>query len=307
MTGRTDARHGWVVALGGIAGVALLLAAESLGAGTILDVSLRYPGIDKVGHVLQYGLVFLVVWQLTGRVVERRLARVAAAAAVTCVLAVGDESWQRLFAERTFDLADLAADGVGIVLGIGLGPAGRSRRLGRGLMAAAVVGGLGLAAHEHVRLRHYSRGLLHSRHGDLRSALGEYRLALRDGLDSPRFYNELAWAELESGVGDVAAGVRYASLAITASPRDPDILDTYGWALHRSGHPREALPPLQQAVAADPDMYSVHFHLGEVYAALGDRTRAVFHLREQIRRFPWNSEGRRAAASLERLQRVTSS
>lgn len=287
-------------AFAGLAGLAVLLAAESLAASVILDFSLRYPGLDKVGHVIQYSLIFLAVWWLAGRVVERRGVRLALSASVAVLLGLGDEFFQRLFADRTFDLGDLAANGLGVALGIGLGPVIPSRRLGRTLVVATLIAAGGVATYEYWRLRHFNRGILYTRQGDLPSALAEYRLALRDGLDSPGFFNELAWIELESGVGDVQAALRYASRALSANPRDPDVLDTYGWALFQSGRSREALPLLEQALAGKPRMFCIHYHLGEVYAALGDPRRATHHWREQIRLFPGGSEARRSLQSLRR-------
>jgi tetratricopeptide (TPR) repeat protein len=146
-----------------------------------------------------------------------------------------------------------------------------------------------------------NQGLLYTRAGDMPKALEQYRLALRDGVDSPSFYNELAWVEVESGVGDVQAAVAYSRRALDATPDSPDVLDTYGWSLHHAGRSREALPVLERAFAGKPGMFCIHYHLGEVYAALGDRARAETHLREQIRRFPGGSEARRAEVSLRRL------
>ena len=105
---------------------------------------------------------------------------------------------------------------------------------------------------------------------------------------------------MESGTGDVRAAVDYAARALAATPRDPDVLDTYGWALHHAGRSREALPLLERAFAGKPRMFCIHYHLGEVYTALGDGTRAEWHFREQIRLFPGGSEARRAEQSLRR-------
>jgi VanZ family protein len=101
----------------GVAGLALLLAAESLAAPMIASLSLRYRGIDKAAHVIQYGLVFLAVWKLADGVVERRVHRLLAAAATALLLGLGDELFQRGIPERTFDLGDLAANTLGVALG----------------------------------------------------------------------------------------------------------------------------------------------------------------------------------------------
>jgi tetratricopeptide (TPR) repeat protein len=301
-TGGMRAR-GWrgpAVLLAGVAVVALLLAAESLEATRIFEFTLHLPGIDKVAHVGQYAMVFLIVWWLTGQLALGRSTRAALAGSIAFLLGVGDELIQRFVAARAFELADLAANAVGVLLGIGLGPVLPSRRLARGAVAVAVCSAAALATHSYFGLRHYHRGLLHARAGDLPEALEQYRLAVGDGVDSSTFYNELAWMEVESGVGDVHAAVDYGARALQSDPQNPDVLDTYGWALHSAGRSREALPYLEQAFAGKPRMFCIHYHLGEVYDALGDRTRAEQHLREQIRRFPEGSEARRAEASLRR-------
>jgi Flp pilus assembly protein TadD len=94
--------------------------------------------------------------------------------------------------------------------------------------------------------------------------------------------------------------VRYGAIAFAGNPTNPDILDTYGWALHKAGRSREALPLLERARAGKPRMYCIHYHLGEVYAALGDARQAEAHLRDQIRLFPGGAEARRAQSSLQR-------
>lgn len=299
--------RGWrapAALLTGVAGIGVLLAAESLEATTIFDLALHLPGIDKVAHVAQYAIVFLLVWWLAGPLALRRARRAAVAAVIAFLLGTGDELFQRVVANRTFEVADLAANGAGVLLGIGLAPVLPTRRLARGAVAVALCGMVALAMHSYFGLRHFNRGLLYSRAGDLPQALEQYRLALRDGLDSPTFYNELAWIEVESGVGESQAAVTYSWRALSADPQNPDVLDTYGWALHSAGRSREALPYLERALAGKPRMFCIHYHLGEVYHALGDHDRAERHLREQIRRFPGGSEARRAEASLRRRGRT---
>ena len=296
--GRAGGWRGAAALLAGVAVVALLLAAESLEANTIFDVTLHLPGIDKVAHVGQYAIVFLIVWWLAGQTALGRGPRAGLAVAITFLLGAGDELSQRFVASRTFELADLTANGIGVLLGLGLAPVLPSRRLARGAVGLAVCGVAALATHSYYGLRHFNRGVLYTRAGDLPKALEQYRLALGDGVESPTFYNELAWIEVESGIGDIEAAVDYGARALQGDPDNPDVLDTYGWALHQAGRSREALPYLERAFAAKPRMFCIHYHLGEVYGALGDDDRAERHLREQIRRFPGGSEARRAEAAL---------
>jgi tetratricopeptide (TPR) repeat protein len=311
-TGSAAARITWrwgtgVLVLCGVAGLSLLLASESLEASRIFDFTLRFPGSDKIAHLLQYALVFLAVWWLLGRLALRDAPRAVAAALIAFLLGLGDELFQRFVAYRSYEYADMAANACGVLLGVGLAGRLPSRRLARGAVAVAVLGAVALAAYSYRTLHHFNAGLLYAREGDLPKALIEYRAALHEGMDAPSFYNELAWIEVESGVGDIGAAIGYAERALAATPHSADVLDTYGWALHHAGRSREALPLLERAYAGKPRMFCIHYHLGEVYAALGDPVKAEFHLREQVRLFPGGSEARRAAASLQRRGLVVTS
>ena len=76
--------------------------------------------------------------------------------------------------------------------------------------------------------------------------------------------------------------MRYAERALARRPTDPDVLDTYGWALHRAGRHGEAFRYLQRAYDAKPDMYCIHYHLGAVYAALAEPEKAREHFLKQL-------------------------
>ncbi|MEL6124772.1 MAG: tetratricopeptide repeat protein [Pseudomonadota bacterium] len=64
--------------------------------------------------------------------------------------------------------------------------------------------------------------------------------------------------------------------------RNPAFLDTYGWVLYRQGNPEQALRPLQQAVAALPDIALIEYHLGVVHAALGQQDEARSRLENAL-------------------------
>jgi len=64
--------------------------------------------------------------------------------------------------------------------------------------------------------------------------------------------------------------------------RNPAFLDTYGWVLYRQGNPEQALRPLQQRVAALPDIALIEYHLGVVHAALGQQDEARSRLENAL-------------------------
>ena len=73
-------------------------------------------------------------------------------------------------------------------------------------------------------------------------------------------------------------------LALELVPGSPAIVDSMGWVLYRLGRPEEALPLLEQALAAFPHP-EVAAHLCEVLFELGETERAGELLRESLQRF----------------------
>jgi len=73
-------------------------------------------------------------------------------------------------------------------------------------------------------------------------------------------------------------------LALELAPDAPAIVDSMGWVLYRLGRPEEALPLLEQALAAFPHP-EVAAHLCEVLFELGQTERAAELLRESLKRF----------------------
>ena len=73
-------------------------------------------------------------------------------------------------------------------------------------------------------------------------------------------------------------------LALELAPGSPAIVDSMGWVLYRLGRPEEALPLLEQALAAFPHP-EVAAHLCEVLFELGQTERAAELLRESLQRF----------------------
>lgn len=91
--------------------------------------AVKVPGIDKAAHVLMYGgLAFLLQRELRGGL-KRPLSRPLLLAAFFC-LAYGllDEVHQLAIPKRTFSLGDLAADAVGIAIGLAIAAGVTARR-----------------------------------------------------------------------------------------------------------------------------------------------------------------------------------
>jgi tetratricopeptide (TPR) repeat protein len=85
--------------------------------------------------------------------------------------------------------------------------------------------------------------------------------------------NNLAWLYADQG-GDLDAALELALMARQQLAQRPDIADTLGWVYYKRNEPSQALPFVRQAVQQDPGNPVFQYHLGLVYAKMGDTTRA---------------------------------
>jgi tetratricopeptide (TPR) repeat protein len=250
-------------------------------------------------HLAEYVLIVVCVHALAGRVTQNDGTRVRLSVGTGIVIAILDESIQRLVPSRSVEAFDLVANGAGVLLGWTL--VARPRRLAA--IAAATVA---LAAGGYVAwdtrssLADFSRGIELERQRDFVRAREHFQLALAAGLRSPGLFNELGWVEIESGVGDPAKAVDYATTALELDPGNPNVVDTYGWALLHVGRTKESLTALKRAYAASPEMYCIHYHLGAAYLASGQRAEARFHFERQLDK----PRTREAAFARDALQKM---
>jgi hypothetical protein len=283
-----------------VVALVLLVLAENLFGGELSAFFLRFPGIDKVLHTLEYALVMVCVHVLARRAAgTTNVAVLPIALAVAIGIAVLDESLQRLFPSRSVEAFDFIANLAGITLGwvFVRRPAPRVRFAAAGLALAAAAF---VTYDTHVMLIDYSRAMQYEKQHDFVRAREHYLRALAAGLKSPSLFNELGWVEIESGVGDPRKAVEYAKTARELQPENPDVADTYGWALLHAGRTTEALAELQKAYAASPDMYCIHYHLGAAYLASGRRDKAKYHFARQIEK-PGTREAAFARRALEQM------
>ncbi|MFD4986241.1 tetratricopeptide repeat protein [Streptomyces sp. NPDC058374] len=90
---------------------------------------------------------------------------------------------------------------------------------------------------------------------------------------------------LEADHGDPAEAVRLLTAEHRRHP-GPAASDALGWALHRAGRSREALPRLRAAVKDGPNTALPAYHLGMAHLALGERGAARRQLERALRIAP---------------------
>ena len=266
----------------GVAGLvvlALVLIGADLRGMELNALFLTFPGIDKIVHAAAYAFAFICFHSAASYVVRSPGRRIALAAVAGIALSLVDELVQQMAPGRSVETYDVIADWAGLTLGwvVTARPAPR-------IVAAASIAALatvGFVAYDtYATLIDYSRALRAERQHDFATARVHYQRAIAKGKRSADVYNGFAWVTLESD-SDPQEALTYARKALEMQPDNPDIYDTYGWALQRAGRSEEALPFLLKAYAVKPEMYCIHYHLGKAYVDLGQMDKAEWHLRRQ--------------------------
>jgi Flp pilus assembly protein TadD len=104
-----------------------------------------------------------------------------------------------------------------------------------------------------------------------RQAIAQYRQVLTVQPNDVVALNNLAWALNEVGAhGAVAMAMRAHRLA----PNSPNVNDTLGWALARTGRSAQALPFLETATRLDPHDPDMAYHYAYALAGSGRKAEA---------------------------------
>ncbi len=301
MIARRNPRAAWLLVAAGLIAVLGVVLLENLGSLPLNALTLRLPGIDKVLHFMQSFAICYVLSLLLGRTGISAAGRISLAAAGALAAAGLDELQQSLRADRNVEVADIGAGAAGIVSAIAVLSFSRWRRLATVAAVVGVVAATAITYDSYLRARDYNRGLLAERAGRPEEALRHYLAGAESGVNNPEVYNAAAWLIAESPDGDPRRAVALAARSLQLRPQNPDALDTYGWSLYRAGRGAEAVAPLQAALAAKPDIYCIHYHLGMVYLSLNRREEAVQHLQQQVDLMPTTREANLAAETLTSL------
>lgn len=94
---------------------------------------------------------------------------------------------------------------------------------------------------------------------------------------------DLELALFEADVADdPALAVELATAAYQARPDNVFAADAMAWALHRAGDSGSAVPYAEQAISLDTANPLLRYHAAEVFAAVGDDTRAAEQLQAAL-------------------------
>ncbi len=151
---------------------------------------------------------------------------------------------------------------------------------------------------------HTMVGMLLEAQGQTAEARRRYEQVLSMDQNAAVAANNLAYLLAQAGE-QPAIAVQLAQTAKSQLPEMPQVDDTLGWAYYKQGTYTLALDPLKQSVSAAPNRPVPHFHLGLVYAKLGDAANAKASLETALKLkpdFAGADEARRVLASIGSTQ-----
>jgi polysaccharide biosynthesis protein VpsQ len=98
--------------------IVLIIVLADTGKLGFLGFIYDFPGGDKVGHFILYGILSFLLNLFFLRLLRRRLITVIVIVTLLIVLAIGLEEWsQNFFSLRTPSWADLAFSYLGVIAG----------------------------------------------------------------------------------------------------------------------------------------------------------------------------------------------
>jgi tetratricopeptide (TPR) repeat protein len=147
---------------------------------------------------------------------------------------------------------------------------------------------------------HTMIGVLLQAQGKVAEARQRFEKVLQLDRRAPVAANNLAWIYAESGQ-NLGAALDLAQVAKAGMPRLAEVNDTLGFVYLKRDVPSLAVPPLREAVAADPDNPVYRFRLAQALARSGQPDAARRELEAALKLkadFPEADEARRLLKTL---------
>lgn len=116
-------------------------------------------------------------------------------------------------------------------------------------------------------------GMLFEVENNLPEAQKKYEQVVQIDREAPVAANNLAYLYADRG-GNLDLALQLAQVARQKLPDRPEVADTVGWVYLKRGMAGLAIPPLEDAVKADPKNATYAYHLGVALAQAGEKARA---------------------------------
>jgi tetratricopeptide (TPR) repeat protein len=134
---------------------------------------------------------------------------------------------------------------------------------------------------EQFQLRLTLAGILEAK-GDFDAAIDLYESLIKQQPGSLIVANNLASLLTDHRTDQQSRDRAFAVAGVLAKSQVPQFKDTLGWILHLRGDHRGAVPLLEEAAAALPNLAAVRYHLGVAYAASGQPEKGAQELNKAL-------------------------
>jgi putative PEP-CTERM system TPR-repeat lipoprotein len=148
---------------------------------------------------------------------------------------------------------------------------------------------------------HSLLGQIYQSEGDIDTARAEYEAAIRVNPQAPIAANNLAWLYANGHGGTLDEALQLAQVARSKMPASAVTADTLGFVYYKKGMNSFSLTLFQQALDGEPRNPVYHYHLGLLYAQLGEDAKARKALHAALSldpKFTNAAEARRVIAGL---------
>ncbi len=134
-------------------------------------------------------------------------------------------------------------------------------------------------------LVYYDRGMSYDQGGEWPHAQADLQEALKLSPGQPYVLNYLgySWAVKRQHMAEAR---RMVEQALQAVPNDGAIIDSLGYVMLQQGQADAAVKTLTKAVNLEPEDATINAHLGDAYAAAGQRLQAIFQWRRALQLGP---------------------
>ncbi|MBR1544817.1 MAG: tetratricopeptide repeat protein [Alphaproteobacteria bacterium] len=124
-------------------------------------------------------------------------------------------------------------------------------------------------------------GQVYDSQNDIEKARANFEKSYNLKNEKADFLNYYGYFLISKNI-DLDKGILLVANAVTKNPTNPYYLDSYGWALFKSGDFEKAITTLQFAKSLQPKNPVISDHLGDVYWNLNRKREAVFEWKKAL-------------------------